>query len=324
MLHFESRRIFALTAKSDCGRPVSAEPWLIPEHTNATKRNAHVASVSFLFSLEYRYVPERDPDTMFTGLIEEVGAVSAVESSSAGSRISVSAAKILENVQLGDSIAVDGACMTVVAFDEQGFTFEASPESLSKTNLSGFRPGRRVNLERPLTPVSRIGGHYVTGHVDGMATLVSKVEQGNSIILTFEVDSRELAELFVPKGSVTVLGISLTVNTVEGQRFSVAIIPHTLTHTNLGDYQPGDRVNIETDLLGKYVRRLMFERGADSQPAETDATDTISSYPSRLPLEMGGVIDAPSLVPAMNTLNRPSVPTGANIRTGSWFNHDPE
>ena len=261
---------------------------------------------------------------MFTGLIEEVGAVSAVESSSAGSRISVSAAKILENVQLGDSIAVDGACMTVVAFDEQGFTFEASPESLSKTNLSGFRPGRRVNLERPLTPVSRIGGHYVTGHVDGMATLVSKVEQGNSIILTFEVDSRELAELFVPKGSVTVLGISLTVNTVEGQRFSVAIIPHTLTHTNLGDYQPGDRVNIETDLLGKYVRRLMFERGADSQPAETDATDTISSYPSRLPLEMGGVIDAPSLVPAMNTLNRPSVPTGANIRTGSWFNHDPE
>src|SRR5689334_14255382 len=127
---------------------------------------------------------------MFTGLIEEVGAVSAVESSSEGSRISVSAQEILENVQLGDSIAVDGACMTVVAFDANGFTFEASPESLSKTNLSGFQPGRRVNLERPLTPVSRIGGHYVTGHVDGMATLVSKEPQGNSIILTFEVDSR--------------------------------------------------------------------------------------------------------------------------------------
>jgi riboflavin synthase len=273
---------------------------------------------------------------MFTGLIEEVGAVSAVESSAGGSRITVAAHTILENVQLGDSIAVDGACMTVVAFDSQSFTFEASLESLSKTNLSTFKPGRGVNLEHPLTPISRIGGHYVTGHVDGMATLVSKEPQGNSIILTFEVDSRELAELFVPKGSVAVLGISLTVNTVEQNRFSVAIIPHTLTHTNLGDYQPGDRVNIETDLLGKYVRRLMFERGASqTEPSQSeldqsqaDATDLISSYPSRLPLEGGGVIDAPSLVPAMNTLTRPgasiSGPAGANIRTGSWFNHDPE
>ena len=262
---------------------------------------------------------------MFTGLIEEVGTVSAVESSSEGSRISVAAQHVLENVQLGDSIAVDGACMTVVSFDTQCFTFEAPPESLSKTNLSGFKPGRQVNLERPLTPVSRIGGHYVTGHVDGLATMVSSVPQGNSFILTFEVDSPDLAELLIPKGSVTVLGISLTVNTVEQNRFSVAIIPHTLSHTSLGDYQPGDRVNIETDLLGKYVRRLMFERTANAAlTAGVDATDTISSYPSRLPLEMGGVIDAPSLVPAMNTLNRPAMPTGANIHTGSWFNHDPD
>jgi riboflavin synthase len=258
---------------------------------------------------------------MFTGLIEEVGTVSAVESSSQGSRISISARHILQNVQLGDSIAVDGACMTVVAFDAQGFSFEASPESLSKTNLCAFKPGRRVNLERPLTPTSRIGGHYVTGHVDGLATLVSSTPQGNSHILEFSVASPELAELLVAKGSVAILGISLTVNTVGKDRFSVAIIPHTLGHTNLGDYQPGDQVNIETDLLGKYVRRLLFERNAN--PA-IDETDTTSSFPTRLPLDMGGMIDAPTLVPAMNTLHRSSVPSGANIRAGSWFNHDPD
>lgn len=263
---------------------------------------------------------------MFTGLIEEVGTVSTVESSSQGSRISVLAQRVLQNVQLGDSIAVDGACMTVVAFDVQSFSFEASPESLSKTNFSGFKPGRRVNLERPLTPTSRIGGHYVTGHVDGLATLVSSTPQGNSFILEFAVDTPELAELLVPKGSVTILGISLTVNTVAKNRFSVAIIPHTLAHTNLGDYLPGDQVNIETDLLGKYVRRLLFERNANNAlpDATGDETDTTSSFPSRLPLEMGALIDAPALVPAMNHMHRPSVPTGANIRAGSWFNHDPE
>jgi riboflavin synthase len=254
---------------------------------------------------------------MFTGLIEEVGTILVVESSSEGSRISVSASKVLENVKLGDSIAVDGACMTVVAFDTGSFSFEASPESLSKTNFSTFRPGRRVNLERPLTPESRIGGHYVTGHVDGLAAVVSRQTEGNSQIFTFEVDSPALSELLVPKGSVTVLGISLTVNTVEKNRFTVAIIPHTLAHTNLDDYHPGDHVNIETDLLGKYVRRLLFER-ANAQ------TDTISSYPSRLELEPGVQIDAPTLVPAMHSYTRPSIPSGANIRAGSWFNHDPD
>ena len=282
---------------------------------------------------------KENPPLMFTGLIEEVGMVSAVKATTAGSRMSIAAKDILPAVQLGDSIAVDGACMTVVAFDDQGFSFEASPESLSKTNLSGFQPGRRVNLERPLTPTSRIGGHYVTGHVDGLARLISRTPQGNSIILEFAVDSPALAELLIPKGSVSILGISLTVNTVSRDRFSVAIIPHTLSHTNLGDYEPGDLVNIETDLLGKYVRRLLFDRGAQDLPeafggpahkASGDVTDTTSSFPQRLPLEIGGVLDAPALVPALNTLapasqaHRPSVPTGAHIRTGSWFNHDPD
>lgn len=263
---------------------------------------------------------------MFTGLIEEVGVIATVESGSEGSRISVSASKVLENVQLGDSIAVDGACMTVVAFTESAFTFEASPESLSKTNFSTFQPGKRVNLERPLTPTSRIGGHYVTGHVDGLATVISRVQQGNSQVFTFEVDSSQLAELLIPKGSVTILGISLTVNMVDKSRFSLAIIPHTLSHTNLDDYQPGDRVNIETDLLGKYVRRLLFERNAETGP---DSDALISSYPTHLEVEPGVKLDAPSLVPAVKAMNRPahtsqSTSTGANIRSGSWFNHDPE
>jgi riboflavin synthase len=267
---------------------------------------------------------------MFTGLIEEVGVIAQVESSPSGSSICVNAARVMENVRLGDSIAVDGACMTVVAFDSQGFTFEASPESLSKTNFSSFRPGKRVNLERPLTPSSRIGGHYVTGHVDGLAQIIAKAEQGNSIVFTFEVPTAEMAALLVPKGSVTILGISLTVNTVTKNQFSVSIIPHTLSHTSLGDYQPGDAVNVETDLLGKYVQRLMRFQVASDHP-DCDSVPTIylpdltSAYPTHSDVEPGLSIDAPSLAPAMNAIGLTrKPPTTAQIHTGSWFNHNPE
>lgn len=269
---------------------------------------------------------------MFTGLIEEVGVIASVESSEAGSRIRVQARKVLEGVQLGDSIAVDGACMTVVAFDDESFAFEASPESLSKTNFSSFKPGKRVNLERPLTPSSRIGGHYVTGHVDGLGQVVSRQEQGNSIVFTFEVPSEEMASLLVPKGSVAILGISLTVNTVEGKRFSVAIIPHTLSHTNLGDYHPGDAVNLETDLLGKYVQRLMQGQDAAGQNPYCVANDAelVSHYPTHSEVEPGLTVDAPSLAPALNSMGlthnkqQNKQPAKAQIHTGSWFNHDPE
>lgn len=263
---------------------------------------------------------------MFTGLIEEVGTIARVESSAAGSRIRVNAAKVLEGVQLGDSIAVDGACMTVIDFDGQSFSFEASPESLSKTNFSSFQSGKRVNLERPLTPSSRIGGHYVTGHVDGLGKVISRQEQGNSVIFTFEVPTDEMAALLVPKGSMAILGISLTVNTVERNRFSVAIIPHTLTHTNLGDYQPGDAVNIETDLLGKYVQRLMSGQAAGANPyCATEAAELVSSYPTHCEVEPGLSVDAPSLAPALNSMGLTrKQPATAQIHTGSWFNHDPE
>lgn len=243
---------------------------------------------------------------MFTGLVEEVGSIVSVESSTAGSTITVQAGEILNNIAIGDSIAVDGACMTAIRFDSNSFTFEASPESLSKTNFSTFKPGKRVNLERPLTPTSRIGGHYVTGHIDGLAQILSVDAQGNSRIYTFEVPVPELAELLIPKGSVAILGISLTVNTVQQNRFSVAIIPHTLAHTSLDDYKAGDWVNIETDLLGKYVRRLL---NRDEAPHESVLIT---------PLEDGSTVDAPTLAPALNALKTPT----ANIRTGSWFCHD--
>lgn len=221
---------------------------------------------------------------MFTGLIEEVGVIAQVETTEAGSRLTVSATHILADLQLGDSIAIDGVCTTVVSKTPIGFSVEATPETLSKTTFKFFVPGSRINLERPLTPNSRIGGHYVTGHVDGTARIVTRTKQGNSWVFRFKVEDPALVPLLVEKGSVSVSGISLTVNTVIQDVFSVAIIPHTLTHTNLDDYGVEDIVNIETDLLGKYVQRLL-------------------QY---------GRLEEQALVPAATT-----------IHSGNWFCHDP-
>lgn len=256
---------------------------------------------------------------MFTGLIEEVGEILQVETLAGGRRFTIGARCIPDNLAEGDSVSVDGACMTAVHRDESSFSFEASPESLYKTVLSLYKPGARVNLERPLTPVSRIGGHFVTGHVDGLGALVSRTTEGNSEILVFEAPSPDLAALLLPKGSVAVMGVSLTVNTVTDRRFSVAIIPYTLAHTNLGDLRPGDPVNLEGDLLGKYVRRLL---GADIvKQSDPSADELVSCFPDRLPLSSGAPVDAPALVPALNALC--GAKTG-NIRTGGWFNHDPD
>lgn len=209
---------------------------------------------------------------MFTGLIEEVGQVSAIDTTMAGSRVTVSAGAVLQDARLGDSIAVDGVCTTVVDLVEDTFVIEASPETLAKTTFGQLESGSRVNLERPLTPTSRLGGHFVTGHVDGTAAVISKEREGISWIYHFRLLDETLAPLLVPKGSVAVNGISLTVNTVKNQVFSVAIIPHTLEHTNIGDCELDTVVNIETDLLGKYVQRLL-EGGRDSEAATgTDAS----------------------------------------------------
>ena len=190
---------------------------------------------------------------MFTGLIEEVGCVDAMTpvggDLSQGVRLTILARAVLGDLAIGDSIAIDGACMTVIEKTADGFCVDVSPESVSKTHFGGLVPGRGVNLERPLTPAGRLGGHFVTGHVDGLARLVSVHEDGNSRILAFELENPDLGVLLVPKGSVAILGISLTVNTVTPRGFTVAIIPHTWQQTSLAQYQVGDAVNIETPLV---------------------------------------------------------------------------
>lgn len=193
---------------------------------------------------------------MFTGLIEGVGTV--VELRRGGDLASLCVATDLPvgEFSLGESIAVNGACLTVTSFGGGRFTADVSPETLARTTLGSLARGSRVNLERALRLCDRLGGHLVTGHVDGVARVVERSRQGQSWCFVFQFDET-LLRLLVEKGSVAIDGISLTVNEVAGERFAVMIIPHTLERTTLANRQVGDPVNIETDLLGKYVARLL-------------------------------------------------------------------
>jgi riboflavin synthase len=193
---------------------------------------------------------------MFTGIISDIGEVASRD----GGRFSIRSGYAAESIAIGASIACDGACLTATSVAPAGagstFTVDVSNETLSKTTLDDWRPGRRVNLERPLRLGEELGGHMVSGHVDGVGRIADMRPDGDSRRFTVEVPS-ELAPLIVVKGSVALDGISLTVNEVNGSRFGINIIPHTLTHTTLGGKSPGDRVNIEVDIIGRYVARLM-------------------------------------------------------------------
>ena len=203
---------------------------------------------------------------MFTGLIECTGSLISTQAVAQGQRFVLSTpANFMEDVSLGDSIAINGVCTTVVAFTSDSFTVELSPETLDKTTLGQLTTGQAVNLEKPLLPTSRLGGHFVTGHVDGTATLTELTHQGDYWALTFALGQPELAPYLVDKGSVAVDGISLTVNWVSESRFGVMIIPHTQLMTTLSSAHVGQTVNIETDILGKYVNRLL---GSVLNPSE--------------------------------------------------------
>jgi riboflavin synthase len=193
---------------------------------------------------------------MFTGLIETTGTVARCDRTPGGVRLLLSSALPVAELNKGESIAVDGVCLTVTSFSEKGFTVDVSPESLSATTLGAKKTGARVNLERALKLSDRLGGHLVSGHVDGQATLQSARRTGEFTRLDFSA-SAALLSLMIVKGSVAVDGISLTINTVESGSFSVMIIPHTLAHTTLCERAPGDRVNIENDLIGKYVEKFV-------------------------------------------------------------------
>ncbi len=197
---------------------------------------------------------------MFTGIVEEMGAVTALDKTLAGTRVTILASTVLADLKVGDSISVSGTCLTVVTKNERSFSVEVSPETLSVTTLGGLSGGTPVNLERAVKLNERIGGHLVAGHVDGIGTIRSRHQEGNAIVFGIEAPP-EVLRYCVPKGSVTVDGISLTTNEVTDRAFSVAVIPHTATVTTLGLKQVNDSVNLESDLIGKYVERLLQQRG---------------------------------------------------------------
>ena len=197
---------------------------------------------------------------MFTGLVEEKGQVAAVTSDAGACRLTIKTLAVHQDVAIGDSICVNGCCLTVVKIDDDQLAFDAGSETLSRTNLGKLKPGDSVNLERSLKPDSRMGGHYVSGHVDALGTVKKRTDDGDWSEFWFTVPS-ELTRQMASKGSVTVDGISLTLVAVESDCFSVAIVPHTLAVTTLGNRKVGDQVNIETDLLAKYVERQLAATG---------------------------------------------------------------
>jgi riboflavin synthase len=198
---------------------------------------------------------------MFTGLIEDCGTLKSVVRTSTSAVITLNTALPTESLMKGDSVAVNGVCLTVVEKGAHSFSADVSPETFSCSTLELLRPGSRVNLERALRVGDRLGGHIVTGHVDAIGTLKQVTSVQNAILLEIEV-SDACSRYLVEKGSVAVDGISLTINSVKVNSFDLSIIPHTLDKTTLKDLRPGSKVNIETDILGKYVERLMGKKPA--------------------------------------------------------------
>lgn len=193
---------------------------------------------------------------MFTGIIEEIGTVNELRKGMGNALIIVECRKILEDMSIGDSISIDGVCQTVTYVGMNSFSVQASFETLSVTTFANLQTGDTVNLERALTPVSRMGGHVVTGHVDGLAKVKDIQHQAPFYNFKFEVD-RNLAKYVAKKGSVAINGISLTVSHIFANEFDIAVIPHTYDITNLDRLKTGDFVNIEVDILAKYVEKVL-------------------------------------------------------------------
>lgn len=192
---------------------------------------------------------------MFTGIVEEVGIIKEIGNNS--TKLIISSKKVLENTKLGDSIAVNGVCLTVTQLEKDFFCADCTHETLNKSSLGDLKKGSRVNLERAMQLGGRFGGHIVLGHVDGTGKIISRVKDGESIILTIGAE-KKLLKYIVEKGSVTIDGISLTVASISADRFSIALIPHTMREntTTINNKVNGERVNIECDILGKYIEKL--------------------------------------------------------------------
>ena len=195
---------------------------------------------------------------MFTGIVEELGTVRAITPVETGAHLSISATTVLDDVQIGDSISVNGCCLTVVTLNDGYYEVDVVEETLRMTCLGSLRVGDRVNLERSVRLVDRLGGHLVQGHVDGVGRLISRESAADgSLVVRIEAPAAVLRYV-VYKGSIAVDGISLTVAAIDNTSFSIALIPHTQTVTTLGFRQPGDQVNLEVDILAKYVEKLLI------------------------------------------------------------------
>ena len=197
---------------------------------------------------------------MFTGLIEEIGTVRRIERGAKGARLTIAADTVLENTKIGDSIATNGVCLTVVALTDDSFSADVMAESLRRSALGSLQSGSPVNLERAMPADGRFGGHIVSGHIDGTGRIAATRRDDNAVWYTVAA-SPELLRYIVEKGSITIDGISLTVAAVTEDSFSVSVIPHTARSTVLGTKRAGDVVNLETDIIGKYVEKLLMPAG---------------------------------------------------------------
>lgn len=204
---------------------------------------------------------------MFTGIVEELGEITAIEEQSDSARFTVRGPVVTEGAGHGDSIAVNGVCLTVVELGDGSFTADVMDETLKRSSLGALRPGSRVNLERPMALGGRLGGHLVQGHVDGTGTVLERVPGEHWEIVKISLPA-ELSRYVVEKGSITVDGISLTVVDAAADHFTVSLIPTTLELTTLGLKQPGDPVNLEVDVIAKYVERMLGDRAAVPAPED--------------------------------------------------------
>ena len=214
---------------------------------------------------------------MFTGIVEEVGVLQAIHKGAHSAILEIRASKVLEDIHLGDSIAVNGVCLTATSFSPTSFTADVMHETLNRSSLAVLRPGSRVNLERAMAADGRFGGHIVAGHVDGVGRVLSTQKDDNAVWYNISAGP-EVLRYVVEKGSITIDGISLTVAKVTDTSFSISAIPHTVAVTVLKDRKPGDPVNLETDIIGKYVEKLLTPAPEAAAPASGITRDFLTRY----------------------------------------------
>ena len=215
---------------------------------------------------------------MFTGIIEEVGVIRSIKKGAQSAIITIEANTVMSDIHLGDSIAMNGVCLTVTSFDANSYNVDVMHETLRRTNLGELKSGSRVNLERAMAADGRFGGHIVAGHVDGTGTITSMTKDDNAIWIQIKTDTSVL-KYIVEKGSITIDGISLTVASVDEKGFAVSVIPHTGAHTTLLEKKPGATVNLETDMIGKYVEKLLgFQKQEEEKTSSNITMEFLSSH----------------------------------------------